>query len=453
MSLLEQMSALTRLHNRHLLERIDLVASNSWISNWARLTMASLLSNSYCIGTPGKRLYGGCTFIDKIEDLVVELTTEIFGSEFAVVQFLSGMQANFAAYNSILSPGDSVVAAPARFGGHYSHSTEGPLRFFRCRLLPVPFDPSCYNIDTERLEALLIAERPRLLIVGWSEFLFPHPLQEIRSICDRHGTALMYDMSHVAGLLAGGIFQPEAGNLADIVTSSTGKSLHAPDHGLCLYNNQDFSAGLRDAVMPLLTSNIHPHELAALGIALAEMKSFGASYAQQVVRNSKALGRALLERGLSVLYSELDFTESHTILLRCDWSTEAISLLDQAGISANPTPLPWDCEDRCSGIRIGTQVVTRRGMSEDDMEAIADALARILLQREDPDRVRHSLVTPLALAHQDTAFSFDEEFLISKDWQDTAYHHPQAAARLERGMPQPEAPSVSDKQPCQTALV
>lgn len=417
MQALESLLYWTGKHNNYLVDRIDLVASNSWVSNWVRLTMGSLLANSYCIGLPGKRLYGGCDYIDSIEQQVVELATEIFGSRLAVVQFLSGMQANIAAYNAIIKPGDKVVTAPTRFGGHYSHNSTGPLRFFSASVLPVPFDERRYNIDLVGLEALLIRERPRLLVVGWSEFLFPHPLAAIRSLCDQYGCLLMYDMSHVAGLLAGGIFQPEASRLADIVTSSTGKSLHAPDHGICLYNNDEFTSGVLEAVMPLLTSNTHPHELAALGIALAEMKAFGEQYARQVVRNSKALGRALAERGVNVLYGDLDFSESHTLLVACDWSELAVTLLDKAGISANVTPLPWDRDDQPGGIRLGTQVVTRRGMKELEMATIADALAKVVLHKQNPEIVRRDLVLPLAQAYRGLEYSFDDSFPMARDWQ------------------------------------
>jgi len=418
---LQHVLDLTRRHNSFLQDRIDLVASNSWVSSWARLTMSSLLSNSYCIGLPGSRLYGGCDYIDMIEREIVHLATELFGTRYGVVQFLSGMQANIGAYNAILKPGDTIVTALAKHGGHYSHNAAGPLRFFGPRIVPVPFDDRTYNIDVERLDALLAAEHPILLVVGWSEFLFPHPLQEIRTICDRHGTRLMYDMSHVAGLLAGGAFQPQAGALADIVTSSTGKSLHAPDHGLCLFNDEQLRPGVLDAVMPLLTSNTHPHELAALGIALAEMKAFGADYAAQVVRNTKALGRALAEQGIDVLYCNLDYSESHTLLIAYERSDFAVAMLDRAGLSVNATPLPWDEGDTAGGLRIGTQVVTRRGLREADMEPVAEAIARVLLHGDDPIVVQHSLVTPLARAFQRVEFSFDTSFPFNHTWQDTPY--------------------------------
>ena len=284
-------------------------------------------------------------------------------------------------------------------------------------MLPVPFDEDCYNIDVERLDKLLAIERPALLVVGWSEFLFPHPLSEIRAICDHHGTRLMYDMSHVAGLLAGGLFQPEAGALADIVTSSTGKSLLAPDHGLCLFNDPSLANGIHDAVQPLLTSNTHPHELAALGVALAVMRQFGRDYAEQVIRNAQALASSLDQRGVPVLYVDHGYTSSHTILVRCNAADIAFRTLDLAGITANPCALPWDKDDQVSGLRLGSQVVTRRGMKEEEMDRIAEAIARILLHGDNPEQVHHELVAPLAMEFKKVAYSFDETFPLEGNWQ------------------------------------
>ncbi|MEB3166255.1 MAG: aminotransferase class I/II-fold pyridoxal phosphate-dependent enzyme [Cyanobacteriota bacterium] len=407
-------------HNDDISRRVDLVASNAWVSNWSRLALSSLLTNSYCIGQPGQRLYGGCAAIDALEIDVVRLATDLFGTRFGCVQFLSGMQANIAAYSSLLKPGDTIVAAPCRHGGHYSHNSRGPLRFFAPRVLPVPFDEGCYNIDVERLEVLLAAENPALLVVGWSEFLFPHPLSEIRNLCDRHGTRLMYDMSHVAGLLAGGLFQPEAGALADIVTSSTGKSLQAPDHGLCLFNDAALVSGIHDAVQPLLTSNTHPQELAALGVALIEMRHFGRAYAEQVIRNAQALARALELRGVPVLYAHLGYTRSHTILVRCAAADVAFQTLDGAGLSLNACALPWDHGDQLSGLRLGTQVVTRRGMKEAQMDAIAEAVAQVLVHGQAPEVVHRTLVEPLAREFQEVAYSFDDTFPLPADWQTPA---------------------------------
>ena len=418
---LKHILSLTRGHNRYLRDRVDLVASNSWVSNFARLSMGSYLSNSYCIGLPGQRLYGGCSFIDMIERDVIELAGELFSGGQVVCQFLSGMQANIGAYNAVLRPGDKIVTAPARHGGHYSHNADGPLRFYAPEILPVPFDPDIYNVDLKGLEELFDREKPRLIVLGWSEFPFPHPLPEIRALCDEHGVKLMYDMSHVAGLIAGGRFQPDAGPLSDVLTSSTGKSLHAPDHGILLHNDPTLKAGVLDAVMSLLTSNTHPQELAALGVALSEMKHFGADYADQVIKNSKALAAELKARGIHVLYEDLGFSESHTILVEHPHVHTAVQLLDNAGISANACPLPWNDSDTVTGIRLGTQVVTRRGMTEAQMSVVADAIFRLLEEGSAPSQVRFELILPLAREFDGVAFSFDASFGLSSDWQERPY--------------------------------
>ncbi|MFQ5936117.1 MAG: aminotransferase class I/II-fold pyridoxal phosphate-dependent enzyme [Acidiferrobacterales bacterium] len=412
---------LTRNHNRFASQSVDLIASNSWISQFARLAMTSSLPNSYCIGLPGNRLYGGCTYIDMIEREICRLARELFPMEHVVLQFLSGMQANIGAYNAVLKRGNTVMAAQLKHGGHYSHNPQGPLRLFSAKLVPVPFDDSCYNIDVDELAKSLATQKPKLLIVGWSEFLFPHPLPEIRALCDKHGVRLMYDMSHVAGLIAGKVFQPDATKYADIATSSTGKSLHAPDHGMVFFNDKSLETGVLDAVMPLLTSNTHPHEMAALGVAFAEMVEFGRDYALQVVRNSKALGRALEEEGLKVLYAHLDYSESHTVLVEYVASSVAVALLDRTGILCNTCPLPWDPPRTETGLRLGTQVLTRRGMREPEMQVIAQGIARVLLHGEHPDRVAYEFVKPLAQRFDRTVYSFDFHFPLQQDWYGAPY--------------------------------
>lgn len=422
---------LTRHHNRYMQERIDLIASNSWISQFARLTMCSLLSNNYCIGLPGNRLYGGCAYIDMLEREVVRLVRQLYGMKHVVVQFLSGMQANIGTFNAILKPGDTVLSAPTRLGGHYSHNAQGPLRFFAPRIVPIPFDETRYNIDVDRLATVMEKERPKLLIVGWSEFLFPHPLAEIRELCDRTGVRLMYDMSHVAGLIAGKVFQQDVSQYADIMTSSTGKSLHGPDHGMVLFNDQSLMEGVLDAVMPLLTSNTHPHEMAAVGVALAEAEQFGEDYARQVVANSKALAAALHERGLKVLYGDLGYSESHTILLEYPAPDTAVSLLDRAGLLCNGCELPWDREGETTGLRLGTQVVTRRGMREPEMERIAEAISRVIVEGVNPDHVAFKIVYPLGEEFTLTAYSFDLNLPMESNWYSALFKNFQADGTVE----------------------
>lgn len=414
---LNNIIGLTRGHNLYMTDRIDLIASNSLISHFARLIMSSSLSNSYCIGLPGARLYGGCTFIDMIEREVHGLVRQVFGQKkHVVVQFLSGMQANIGAYHAILKPGDTVIAAETKHGGHYSHTSSGPLRFFSPRIVQLPFDESIYNIDINKLEDIVKKEKPRLMILGWSEFLFPHPLEIVREICDRHQVKLMYDMSHVVGLIAGQVFQPEAIRYADVITSSTGKSLHAPDHGLVICNDDSIHAGVLEAVMPLLTSNTHPHEVAALGIALSEMLHFGKEYANQVVANSKALAKALEKEGIHVLYGDLGYTESHTLLIQYQKANDAVTMLDRAGILINACQLPWDKTGEVTGLRLGTQVITRHGYTEEDMPQIANIISQVLLKNKDPEVIHFSSVKPVAKKYKHTVFSFDKDFPMGMDW-------------------------------------
>jgi len=424
---LQHILALTRGQNSYLRDRIDLVASNSWISSFARLTMSSYLSNVYCMGMPGQRSSMGSSFIDMIERDVINLATELIGCPNVICQFLSGMQANIAAYHAVLKPGDKVVSSPSKHGGHFSHHLNGPLEFFKPQVLHAPFDPDTYNIDVGSLEALFEKENPKLLIVGWSGFPFAYPLKEIRKLCDAYDVRLLYDMSHVAGLVAGGVFQPEVGELADIITTSTGKSMHAPDHGLLFYNREEYEPELVRAATQLLTSNAHPQELAAVGIALAELKAFGPEYAKQVVQNTKTLGKALTERGVKALYADQGYSDSHTLLLEYENADSAINVFDNAGITLNACQLPWDKEGQRSGLRIGTQVVTRRGLGEHEMIRVADAIARILVQGENPAQIRYELVLPLARAFQGVAYSFDEEFPLDPSWQESAYQPDQMA--------------------------
>jgi glycine hydroxymethyltransferase len=418
---LRQILNLTRGHNQYMEQRVDLIASNAWISQFVRLTMASSLPNNYSIGLPGNRLYGGCSYIDMLEREVNRLARTLFPMQHVVVQFLSGMQANIGAYNAVLNKGDTVISAQTRHGGHYSHGPAGPLSFYEPKIVPVPFDESRYNIDVDGLKTVFKRERPKLLITGWSEFLFAHPLAEIRSLCDEHGVYLMFDASHVAGLVAGGVFQPDATQYADIITSSTGKSLHAPDHGMLLFNDLTLQPKILEAVMPLLTSNTHPQEVAALGVAFSEMLEFGSDYARQVVRNSKALGSALQDEGVKVLYGEHGFSDSHTVLAEHSSPDTAVSLLDRAGLLCNGCELPWDGPGRATGLRLGTQAVTRRGMQEAEMQTIAKAMARILLHGDDPDQVSYTLIRPLSEQFKHTAFSFDIDFPLEEHWYNTPY--------------------------------
>ena len=374
-------------HQNHQLHSFDLVASNTFCSTEIKKIMCSGLINSYCIGLPGNRFYGGCRVIDKIECKTRELVCQVFGAKYCEVQFLSGMMANIAAYNVLLpQTGCTVMASPSKHGGHYSHNTKGPLtRLFGANVVQTPWDEHTYNVDVDALPLAMATHKPCLLILGWSEMLFEHDLPAIRKICDEHSCKIMYDMSHVAGLVAGGVFQSDMMQYADIVTSSTGKSLHAADHGLILYNDPSFTPKIRESVIPLLTSNTHFHETAALCMAMLEVQNYGSQYGVQVVANTKALGKELDKRGFKLLCADIGYSNSHELIIDLEGESgvQRTRLLDAAGVFVNPQDLPWDTvTSGPTGLRLGTQVLTRRGFRERHMVLVADALARVLKKHE-----------------------------------------------------------------------
>ena len=408
-------------YNENSLSSFDLVAGNTFVSNAVRNVMSSMLCNSYCNGTPGSRLFGGCEEIDRIEIMTKDLICHMFKCNYCEVQLLSGMLANIAAYHAMLpETGAVVMACSAKHGGHYSHNRGGPLtRFFGATVVETPWVSNTYNVDIEKLDEAMGKDKPHLLILGWSEILFEYDLPTIRKVCDKHHCKLMYDMSHVAGLIAGGVFQPDVMCYADIVTSSTGKSLHSADHGIILYNDQTLTPKIREAVMPLLTSNTHFHETAALAMTMMEWKEFGNSYAKQVVANTKALSAALSRRGFTVLCEENDYSNTHQILVSLEMNgkvimsgQEATLKLDKANIRTNPQELPTDTgESGATGLRFGTQVLTRRGFKEADMILVADAIYEALVDTtcdSDLEAISNK-VASIARNFKKVHYSFDDE--------------------------------------------
>ena len=413
-------------HQSNQLKSFDLVASNSFVSNSVRSVMGSALMNSYCIGTPGARFYGGCSEIDDIEIMTKELTCELFGAKYCELQLLSGMLANIAAYHAMLSDiqaaGETpvVMASPAKNGGHYSHNKGGALTtLFRAKVVTTPWDPATYNVDVTKLDASMAEHHPNLLIIGWSEMLFDHDLPAIRKICDKYGCKILYDMSHVAGLIAGKQFQTDMMEYVDIVTSSTGKSFHSADHGMILYNDPNLTPKIREAVMPILTSNTHFHETAALCMTLLEMKYHGEEYAKQVIANSKALGAELTKRGFTILCEPKGYSETHEVICSLHGldgidgpimtGPEATRKLDRANIRVNPQELPDDTPATgATALRLGTQVLTRRGFKESDMATVAEGMYRALVaDTEGLESICYD-VAKTAGRFQNVHYSFDE---------------------------------------------
>ena len=395
-------------HTDYRAECLNLIASENISSPSTAALLSSDLANRYSVGRPYARWFPGFIHYDKVEKIAEKLAQKLFHVRYANVQSPTGMVANMAAYLALLKPHDLVLSLSVKHSGHYSHVTENILSKFQIRVESLPFDEKAYSIDVERAIHLIRAKRPQMIILGTSEFLFPAPIKELRTVCDETKTIILYDASHVSGLVAGQTFQNPMEEGADILTMSTNKTLAAPSHGVVACNNlEKYQADIEHAVIPLLTSNHHAHHIAALAMTLAEFEVFGHEYASQIITNAKALARALYKEGVKVLCPEKDFTESHTILIDTITSSkEAVALLADANIMTNSFQLPWNTESFESGIRIGTNELTRLNMKESEMKFVAQLIAAVLLKKESIEVIRKKTIE-LRQNYQRVHYCFD----------------------------------------------
>lgn len=403
----ERILSLLEEHHRFMKDSIPLIASENIPSPAVREALASDFGNRYAEGWPGERIYAGCKYIDEVELLAIELGKKLFRAEFVDVRPISGVVANLIAYTAFTSPGDVMMSLAIPHGGHISHSkrswggTAGAVRGLVVE--HYEFDEYNYEIDldaTRKKLRSLVSEgkKPKIFMLGASVFLFPHPVREVAEIAKEFDARVVYDAAHVAGLIAGGIFQDPLREGADVMTMSTHKTLAGPQHGmLCSWSK--YEEVLKKAAFPGLLSNHHLHAVAGVAICLAEAIAFYKDYSRQIVRNSKALAQALYERGIDVLYEHRGFTESHTIIADVSKymnGKQAEEKLEQARIIVNRNLIPKDYRLKTdyrapSGIRLGTQEVTRLGMRESEMEWIAELIAKIIVKGEDPSSIAHEV--------------------------------------------------------------
>lgn len=396
--LAQSVRSLTRQHNAWFKDSIPLIASENVMSPLAREVLNSDLHNRYAEGLPGKRYYQGNIFVDQIETICEELAKDVFSCRFADVRSTSGTVSNLAVLMALMKPRDKMTAVALSDGGHISHAKIGATGLRGVRTYNYPFDEKEMNIDVEGTKRLIREVKPKVALFGQSVFLFPTPLDELNGVFEEVGCTTWYDGAHVLGLIAGKRFQDPLKEGVDVVSGSTHKTLPGPQHGIILSDlrREDLETALRRGVFPGVTSNHHLHSVAALAVTLAETKEFGEAYADQTIRNAKALGQALHERGLDVLCEHLGFTESHTIVVDVEefhGGAKIARALESANIIVNKNLLPWDSNPvKPCGIRIGSQEVTRIGMREHEMEAIAELIARVVVKGEDPESVKPDAV-------------------------------------------------------------
>ena len=359
---------------------IELIASENVVSEAVLLAAGSILTNKYAEGYPGHRYYGGCEKVDIVETLAQERAKKLFGAAYANVQPHSGSQANTAVYVALLQPGDTVLGMSLSEGGHLTHGSPVNLSGLYYHFIPYGLDPATERIDYNRLEALAQEHKPKLIVAGASAYPRIIDFERIADIAHRVGAYLMVDMAHIAGLVAAGL-HPSPLPFADVVTTTTHKTLRGPRGGLILTNSEDMAKKINKAIFPGIQGGPLLHIIAAKAVCFGEAltPSF-AAYQQRIVDNARTLGEALAQNGFRLVSGG---TDNHLMLLDLRpfglTGKEMEARLDACGITVNKNTIPNDPEKPfvTSGIRIGTPAVTTRGMGQEEMRTIAHLITRV----------------------------------------------------------------------------
>lgn len=356
--------------------KIELIASENFVSKAVMAAMGSTLTNKYAEGYPGKRYYGGCEVVDKIEDLARDRAKELFGAEHANVQPNSGSQANQAVFFAVLKPGDTVMGMNLSHGGHLTHGSPVNISGKHYNIVSYEVDAETEMIDYDKVRALALEAKPKMIIAGASNYSRIINFAKFREIADEVGAYLMVDMAHIAGLVAAGL-HPNPVPYAHFVTTTTHKTLRGPRGGMILCN-QEFAPIIDKAIFPGIQGGPLMHVIAAKAVSFKEALEPGfKAYQEQIIQNAQALANALMERGLRIVSGGTD-NHVFSVDVRSTNLTgkEAEHLLDEIGITCNKNTIPFDPASPfvTSGIRLGTAAVTTRGMKENDMVEIAEII-------------------------------------------------------------------------------
>ena len=375
---------------------IELIASENWVSKAVMAAMGSPMTNKYAEGYPGKRYYGGCSCVDVVEDLARDRAKELFGCDYVNVQPHSGAQANMAVFFAMLNPGDKVLGMNLDHGGHLSHGSP-------VNMSGKYFDVAFYGvneagvIDYEDVRKKAIEHQPKLIVAGASAYCRTIDFKKFREIADEVGAYLMVDIAHIAGLVAAGL-HPSPIPYADVVTTTTHKTLRGPRGGMIMCNQAAADKfNFNKAIFPGIQGGPLMHVIAAKAVAFQEaLQPEFKEYQAQIVKNAKALCDGLMKRGVKIVSGG---TDNHLMLV--DLSQTNISgkelekRLDLAHITCNKNTIPIDPRSPfvTSGVRLGTPAVTTRGMKEEDMDVIAEAIALVMESEENIEKVKAMVAT------------------------------------------------------------
>jgi glycine hydroxymethyltransferase len=385
-------------HRQH--QTLELIASENFVSQDVLEAMGSVLTNKYAEGYPGRRYYGGCEFVDVAEQVAIERLTKLFGATYANVQPHSGAQANTAVFYALLQPGDKVMGMNLSHGGHLTHGSPVSMSGKWFDVVSYGVREDNHLIDYDELEVVAQKEKPKLIIAGTSAYTRKIDFARFRDIANKVGAKLMVDMAHIAGLVAAGLHVSPI-PYADVVTSTTHKTLRGPRGGIILTNDEEIIKAINKAVFPGIQGGPLMHIIAAKAVAFKEaLQPSFKEYAQQVIENAVILGEELKKESAALVSGG---TDNHIVLLDVrPWDLtgkEAEKLLEEAGITVNKNTIPYDPQSPfvTSGIRMGTAALTTRGMKQEEMVQIAKVIASVLKSKGDKEVLKQAKETTKAI--------------------------------------------------------
>jgi glycine hydroxymethyltransferase len=367
-------------------ECINLLAPEAPTTRSVRALLSSEVGTRAAEGRigPVNRWFAGTRYIDEIESLCVELLKKVFRARYADHRLCASMIGNLVVYAAMTHPGDVIMSVAQPVGGHSSNRPDGPAGVRGLKIVDIPFDPDELTVDIEQFRKLAPMVRPKVVALGASMTLFPFPLREMQEVVSQWGGQIYFDGAHQIGLIAAGLFQDPLREGASVMTGSAGKTFSGPQSGIIVWEDSNLTQPLTHAIFPVMAATHQVNRVAALAVAAAEFLAYGKEYMTQIVANSKALAKALDERGIPILAAHKGYTTTHQVIADVSgFEGRAIGVaqrLAAANIITNKNLLPKDRPedwDFPSGLRIGTIEVTRLGMRETQMESIADLISRI----------------------------------------------------------------------------
>ncbi|WP_048815986.1 serine hydroxymethyltransferase [Desulfurococcus amylolyticus] len=379
-------------------QTINMIASENVMSPLAMLVYLNDMMHRYAEGKPYKRFYQGLIYVDELEVKAQELMGDLLGTKYVDLRPISGTTANATAFRTFTKPGDKAVVAPVQAGAHVSHTRYGTLGALGIEQIEMPFNVEEWNIDVDKARKLIEEVKPKIVTLGGSLYIFPHPTKEIAEIAHSVGAKVIHDVAHVLGLIVGGVWENPLKLGADVITSSTHKTFPGPQGGVFATSNEEDYKEMGKVVFPMFVSNHHLHRLAAMAVTAIEMKLWGSEYARQIVRNAKALAEALASEGFKVVMESKGYTTSHQVVVdvaELGRGTKVAKLLEDAYIIVNKNMLPWDRPEDVkdpSGLRLGTQELTRWGMKEGEMKEIARLMKMVVIDKRSPAEVKEKVM-------------------------------------------------------------